>query len=156
MSEYTFWTPAWAEAVRESINRGPAPEDLERARRSAAYREAVEQGRQTVDGAFLLSLRDPSPGQPAHLVLRFDRGRCSAAQLAETLDSEPGSYRLVGSQDDWRGVVRDGDLLRSFMYRTVRLEAGDVVAFFRAISFYMEVVRSLSKVATRMPGGIAA
>jgi hypothetical protein len=156
MMPYTFWTPVWAEAVRICINRGPAPEERARIRRPDTYWEVVDKGRQTFSGSVVIGIRDLAPGEPCYLSLVFDQGVCAAARLAAAPEGAEPRYVLDGRRDDWHAVVGHGDLMRSIMYGTVRLETGDPLRFFRDIAFFVEVVRCLAKVPTTLPGSAAA
>lgn len=156
MTQYAFWTPAWAEAVRVSIDRGVAPEDRARIRRPETYWRAIDRARQTFRGSLALRTRDLPRDQPAYLTLTFDSGACTGARLGDEVDGPQPCYVLSGTQGDWQALVGDGNLLRSFMYRTVRLEAGDPLAFFKDICFFVEVLASLARVPTVFPAGAAA
>ncbi|MBI2321518.1 MAG: hypothetical protein HYU88_05370 [Chloroflexi bacterium] len=156
MTQDAFWSAAWAEALRACINCGRAPEERAQIRRPEAYWQAIDRGRQTFGGSLVLGIRDVPRGQSAYLTLAFDGGACTAARLGAQSDGAEPRYVLAGTQADWQAMARDGNLLRGIMYGTLRLDAGDPIAFFKDICFFLEVLACLARVPTTFADGAAA
>jgi hypothetical protein len=59
------------------------------------------------------------------------------------------TYVLGAPLDDWQELLDGADAGRLVVYRRIRLERGDVLAFFRMIYFVVESLAALGRVPAR-------
>ncbi|MET7330241.1 hypothetical protein [Nonomuraea sp. NPDC005650] len=131
-----FFTPEWAEAVRVAVNTGPPQKG-----KLPAYWDWIERARAGYTATWALGVRETG----TYLVLTWKDGKCVEAAIT----SDPGAadYVLAAGESTWRELREGADPGRVVMYRGLRLERGDVLAFFRVIYFFVESLAALSHVA---------
>ncbi|MFG1705212.1 hypothetical protein ACFLIM_18660 [Nonomuraea sp. M3C6] len=132
-----FFTPEWAEAARAAVDAGPAQEG-----KLPAYWAWIDRARTGYTATWALGVRETG----AYLVLSWKDGKCADAAITD--DPGDADYVLAAGQTTWRELREGGDPGRVVMYRGLRLERGDVLAFFRVIYFFVESLAALSQVHT--------
>jgi hypothetical protein len=146
-----LFSPEWAEAVRDAVDRGPS--DELRAEKLPTYLEWIDEVRAGYDDSW--ALVDPDlpaefGGGPAHLLLQWERGRCTRAAIVGPEEAAGATYVLRATHEAWRELLDGADAGRMLIYRRVRLERGDVLQFFRGVYFVVEALAALGRVPARL------
>ncbi|MBF8186104.1 hypothetical protein ITP53_10165 [Nonomuraea sp. K274] len=132
-----FFTPEWAEAARAAVDAGPPQEG-----KLPAYWNWIDRARAGYTATWALGVRETG----AYLVLTWKDGKCADA----VVEAGPGDadYVLVAGEATWQQLREGADPGRIVMYRGLRLERGDVLAFFRVIYFFVESLSALVSIPT--------
>jgi hypothetical protein len=147
-----FFSPDWADAVRAAVDRGP--DDALRATKLDTYWDWIDGVRDGYSDSWALGLREPD-GRTAHLLLRWEQGRCVQATISGPDDSPEAAYIFVADRQTWHDLLAGEDTGRIVMYRRLRMLRGDVLSFFRVIYFFVESVAAIGRVPVvlqEMPG----
>jgi hypothetical protein len=144
-----FFTPAWAEEVRAAVERGPG-EDVA-AGKLPTYWDWIAGVRASYSSSWALGVRDLPGAGPSYLRLGWQDGVCTEAAIVGLDDPLEATYVLAADLSTWRALLGGADPGRIVMYRGLRLEAGDVVRFFRGIYFFVESVAVIGRVPARLP-----
>jgi hypothetical protein len=139
-----FFTLSWAEAVRDAVDDGPG--DDVRARKLPTYWEWIDRARARHDGTWLLA----APDLPGHLLLEWEQGRCTRAEIVGPEEAVGATFVLSAPLEAWRELLDGADAGRLVMYRRIRLERGDVLAFFRIVYFVVESLAAIGRVPARV------
>ena len=143
-----LFSPAWAEAAREAVNRGPSPDA--RARKIDRYWEWIDDVRTRIDATWGLAARGLDG--PACLLLTIRGGEAVSAELVELDEGRRrATYLQVGDLEAWRELASGYDVGKAVMYRRLMLEVGDVLLFFRAAYFWTESLAAIQAVPTAVP-----
>lgn len=135
-----LFSPEWAESAREAVDRGPS--DEVRAGKLPSYWEWIDDARARHDGTWALV----APDLPRCLLLEWERGRCTRAAVAGADGAHAATYVLSAPLAVWQELVGGADAGRLVMYRRIRLERGDVLAFFRIVYFVVESLAAVGRV----------
>lgn len=150
METIPFFSARWAEAARRVINEGPAPTTVKG--KLEGFWHWIERAKAEVDCTLGLAARGLPPGAPGAVVLRLERGACTAVTLTTRAAAEPRcSYLLAGDCAAWRALMAGYDVGRALMYRRLLLERGDLLAFFRSIYYWTETLACLRRIPTAFP-----
>jgi hypothetical protein len=144
MSAPSLFAPEWADGVRDAVDRGP--DDEVRAGKLPTYWEWIDNARTRHDGVWVLVATD----LPAHLLLEWEQGRCTRAEIVGPDAADTASYVLAAPIAVWQELRDGADAGRLVMYRRIRLERGDVLAFFRMIYFVVEALAAIGRVPVRL------
>lgn len=134
-----FLTQEWAQAVREAVNK-PLDEQY-KASKLQLYWDWVDQARNTFEGSLALGAKESD----RFVRLNYSGGECKSAEVVSEPDA---TFALVGTTPDWQQVMGGFDTNKAIMYRKLRLEQGDVFAFFNRVYVFAEALYALSKVPT--------
>ncbi|NUP66010.1 MAG: hypothetical protein HOW71_28015 [Nonomuraea sp.] len=132
-----FFTPEWAEAARVAVDAGPAQEG-----KLPTYWNWIDRARSGYTARWALGVRESGE----YLVLTWKDGRCADAVVTD--DPGEAEYVLAADRATWDSLRQGADPGRVVMYRGLRLERGDVLAFFRVIYFFIESLATLSRLPT--------
>jgi hypothetical protein len=143
MSGPSLFAAGWAADVRDAVDRGP--DDEVRAGKLPTYWEWIDDARAGHDGVWALVATD----LPAHLLLEWEQGRCTRAEIVGPEGVAAASYVLAAPLAVWQELRDGADAGRLVMYRRIRLERGDVLAFFRMIYFVVEALAAIGRVPAR-------
>lgn len=150
METVRFFSARWAQAARRVINEGPAPATVER--KLDGFWQWIERAKAEVDCTLGLAVRGLPPGAPDAVVLRLERGACTAVTLTTRTAAEPRCrYLLAGDCAAWRALLTGYDVGRALTYRRLLLEQGDLLAFFRSIYYWTETLACLQRIPTEFP-----
>ncbi|MEW9556194.1 hypothetical protein [Nonomuraea sp. NPDC050783] len=133
-----FFTAEWAEAARAAVDAGPTEQD--RAGKLPAYWSWIDRARAGYTARWALGVRDSGE----YLVLTWKDGHCTDGSIVRGPAVE-AEYVLAADRDVWRSLREGADPGRVVMYRGLRLEQGDVLAFFRTIYFFVESLAVLAR-----------
>ncbi len=154
MAAPTFFTPEWARAVRQAVDRGPS--EQVRATKLDDYWKWVERVRDGYADSWALGVRDLPPalgGSPSYLLLEWSAGACAKARIVGPDEPVTATYVLAGDYAHWRELLNGYDAGRMVMYRRLVLEEGSVLAFFRGAYFFIESLACLATVPAELPDG---
>jgi hypothetical protein len=142
-----LFTDAWAEQVREAINRGP--DATLRAAKLDVYWDWIDRARSDLEGSWALGVRDLPGAGPTYLRLGWRDGTCAEAAIVE--GAPDATYVLAADLATWQDLLAGEDPGRIVMYRRLRLERGDILAFFRRIYLFVEAVAAIGRVPADLP-----
>lgn len=152
MTDPTFFSADWAEAVRAAVDRGPDAEV--RAGKLDDYWNWIDRAREEHGDSWALCVRDLPAGRgrsPTYLVLRWSSGRCVDGRIVGPEALPQATYVLAGDYADWRELLAGYDPGRMVMYRRFLLEEGPLLQLFRIIYFFVESLGCLARVPTVLP-----
>lgn len=144
-----LFTKEWAERVREAVDRGTA-EEL-RAAKLPSYWNWIAAVRAGYSSSWALGVRDLPGRGTAYLRLGWRDGACAEASIIGPDDPLDATYVLAADYATWRDLLAGEDPGRIVMYRRLRLEEGDVLAFFRGIYFFVESFAVIGRVPALLP-----
>jgi hypothetical protein len=147
-----LFTPEWAEEVRAAIDAGP-DEDA-RASKLSMYWNWIEAVRSEYSASWALGVRELPGAGTSYLRLGWKKGACAEASIVGPDDPLDATYVLGADYATWRDLVAGEDPGRIVMYRRLRLEEGDVLAFFRGIYFFVESVAIIGRLPAVLPGEV--
>lgn len=137
-----LFSPQWAEAAREVVDRGP--DEAIRETKLPSYWEWIDRARESYSSSWALGLAET--GQ--YLRLRWADGKCVEASIR---DEPAADYVLTAGADVWRDILTGEDTGRLLMYRRMRLVRGDILLFFRGIYFVVESIAAIGRIPASMP-----
>ncbi|HEU5418453.1 MAG TPA: hypothetical protein VFV41_12255 [Streptosporangiaceae bacterium] len=146
-----FMTAAWAQGCRAACNAWPSPEY--KASKLHDFWDWIDMVRPLVTGRLALTVRDAPPGADGDtLVLDFEGGTVSAAQILSRAEAEPGAvFLLAGDHAAWQDMLAGYDVGKMVMYRRLMLEKGDTLQFFMAAFFWTETLAAIQSVPAGAP-----
>ena len=145
-----LFTPEWAQDVRAAVDLGPGEET--RASKLPTYWRWIDGVRARYSSSWALGVRD-LPGGASYLRLGWKEGVCCEASIVGPDDPLDATYVLGADLATWRDLLAGEDPGRIVMYRRLRLEEGEVLAFFRGIYFFVESVAVIGRTPAVVPGG---
>ena len=152
MAEPRFFSPAWAEAVRDALNAGPS--DAARAGKLQEYWDFFAMIKGIYPASWALGCRDlpASLGpSPAYLYVRWQGGMVTDGHIIGPDDPLQASYVLGMDYADWKALHDGYDAQRTVMYRKLLLEDGDLLEFFKTIYFFVECLAVIGSVPAGYP-----
>ncbi len=149
-----LFSPAWAQAALEAVNRGPSP--AARAKKIDRYWSWIDEVRPRVNAVWGLAARDLEG--PNCLLLTIEAGVVTRAEVVDLDDGRArATYLQVGDVDAWRQLANGYDVGKAVMYRRLMLEEGDVLLFFRTAYFWTESLAAIQEIpATAPPAAVPA
>jgi len=135
----TFFSKEWADTVRDALTAGPSPQA--RAGKLQEYWDFFELIKSLYPASWALGCRD-LPAElgdgPAYLFVEWSGGTVATCQIIGPDDQLDATYLLGMDYADWKLLHEGYDAQRTVMYRKILLEQGDLLEFFKAISFFVE------------------
>lgn len=144
-----FFSPEWADGVREVLNAGPDDEAL--AGKLQEYWDFYNLVRYTYPSSWALGARDiPAElgGGTRYLVVGWSEGFVTECRILDESEPVQATYVLAADYHDWKALFEGYDALRTVMYRKLLLEEGDLLEFFKAIYFFVECLALIATVPT--------
>jgi hypothetical protein len=157
MSEVTFFSKQWADAVREAVQAGPVEEV--KSTKLQEYWDFFDLIRGIYPSSWALGCRDlPAElgGGPSYLFVQWDGGTVADCRIIGPDDPLEATYVLGMNYADWKAMQDGYDAQRTVMYRKMLLEEGDLLEFFKAIYFFVECLAIIGKVPAQFPSHAAA
>jgi len=152
MTEPGFFTPQWAEAVRDALVAGPS--EQARAGKLSMYWDFFDRVQASCASSWALGCRDlPAAigASPAYLYVQWGGGRVTDCHIAGPEAHDEATYLLGMDYADWQALHGGYDAQRTVMYRKILLEQGDVLEFFKAIYFFTECLAVIAGVPAGFP-----
>jgi hypothetical protein len=145
-----FFSPSWADAVRDALDAGPDEETL--AGKLPEYWEFYQLVRSNYPWSWALGVR----GLPAelgsgtlYLLVAWGEGGVTDCRIVD--GSADATYVLAADYQDWKALYSGYDALRTVMYRKLLVEEGDLLEFFKGIYFFVESLAQIAEVPTSFP-----
>jgi hypothetical protein len=148
----TFFSPQWADELRDALNAGPSEEAL--AGKLDEYWDFYNVIRFAYRSSWALGVRSlPAElgGGDGYLVVVWNEGFVSECRILDESEPAEATYTLAADYHDWRALFEGYDALRTVMYRKLLLEDGDLLEFFKGIYFFVECLASIATVPTTFP-----
>ena len=143
-----FLTTDWAQQVAERANGWP--DDEVRATKLQDYWDWIDLAKTGVTGALALVDRDLPAGAGAEgdtLLLHLEAGTVTGTEVGARVELEPrADFVLAGDHADWLALLDGYDVGKTIMYRKVVLEKGEVLDFFMAAYYWVELLAALRDV----------
>lgn len=159
MAEPAFFSPQWADAVREALTAGPSGQA--RAGKLQEYWDFFDLIKSMYPASWALGCRDLPPalgGGPSYLHVRWRGGTVTDCKIigpddppASTPSSVTPTYVLGMDYAGWKALHDGYDAQRTVMYRVIRLEDGDLLEFFKTIYFFVECLAIVGAVPAGYP-----
>jgi hypothetical protein len=150
-----FFSPQWADAVRDALTAGPSGQA--RAGKLQEYWDFFELIKSMYPASWALRCRDLPPalgGGPSYLYLQWGGGAVTASKIVGPDDPAPAftpTYVLGMDYAGWKALHEGYDAQRTVMYRVIRLEDGDLLEFFKTIYFFVECLGVVGAVPAGYP-----
>lgn len=144
MADIELFSQDWAEAVREAINAEPDPDY--KADKLELYWMWIDVAKEGLDITLALGLREAG----RWVVCDISGGECTGVRTTNELPDDV-TFALSGGLEDWRDILSGFDTNKAVMYRKLRLDRGDVFAFFDRVYYYTEALQRIAKIPTKIP-----
>ena len=152
MAEVEFFSPEWADAVRDALTAGP-PEPV-RAGKLQEYWDLFDSIKSVYPASWALGCRElPAElgGGPAHLFVQWSGGTVTGCRIIGPDEPLAATYVLAMDYADWQALHDGYDAQRTVMYRKILLEEGNLLQFFQAIYFFVECLSLIGATPARYP-----
>jgi len=129
-----FFTPQWAESVREALQAGPS--------------EQAREGKlQEYPASWALECRELG----SYLFIRWAGGAVAECRIVGPDEPLEAIYVLGMDYRDWKALHEGYDAQRTVMYRKIVLEEGELLQFFKAVYFFVEYLNLIGSVPATYP-----
>ena len=150
MAEPRFFTPQWAEAVRDALIAGPS--DQAKAGKLPMYWDWFDMVKSMYPASWALGCRDlPGGDGLSYLHVEWDGGTVTSCRILGPDEPLAATYELAMNYPDWKALHDGYDAQRTVMYRKIMLEDGDLLEFFKAIYFFAECLAVIGTVPAAYP-----
>ena len=152
MGEPRFFSPEWADTVREALIAGPS--EQAKSEKLQMYWDFYELVKSMYPASWALGCRDlPAElgGGPSYLFVQWAGGTVASTAIIGPDDPLEATFVLGMDYADWKALHEGYDAQRTVMYRKVLLEDGDLLEFFKAIYFFAECLAVIGTVAADYP-----
>jgi hypothetical protein len=150
MTAPDFFSPEWADAVRDALTAGP--DEHARASKLQEYWDFFDFLKSMYPASWALGCRDlPGTSGAAYLFVQWGGGKVADARIIGPDDPLEADYVLGMDYQDWKALHDGYDAQRTVMYRKMLLEKGDLLEFFKGIYFFVESLAVTGTVPARYP-----
>jgi hypothetical protein len=152
MSEPEFFSPEWADRVRDALNAGPG--QAVRADKLQEYWDLFDFITSVYPASWALGCRElPAElgGGPAYLYVSWAAGSVTECRIIGPDEPLAATYVLAMDYTDWKALHDGYDAQRTVMYRKILLEDGNLLEFFKAIYFFAENLALIGAVPATYP-----
>jgi hypothetical protein len=152
VGEPSFFSPEWADVVREALIAGPS--EQAKSEKLQMYWDFYELVKSMYPASWALGCRDlPAElgGGPSYLFVQWEGGTVASTRIIGPDDPLEATFVLGMDYADWKALHEGYDAQRTVMYRKVLLEDGDLLEFFKAIYFFAECLAVIGTVAADYP-----
>src|SRR5215472_18926057 len=152
MTETKFFSPEWADAVRDALIAGPSEDAKEG--KLQEYWDFFEMIKSMYPASWALGCRTlpAALGKgPAYLLVQWAGGTVTDCKIIGPDDPLDATYVLNMDYADWKALHDGYDAQRTVMYRKIRLEDGKLLEFFKAIYFFAECLAVIGAVPAGYP-----
>ena len=140
-----FFTPAWAESVREALQAGPSEQDREG--KLQEYWDFIAYIRSVYPASWALGCRELG----SYLFIRWADGAVAECRIVGPDEPLEAIYVLGMDYPDWKALHEGYDAQRTVMYRKIVLEEGELLQFFKAVYFFVEYLNIIGSVPATYP-----
>ena len=152
MGEPGFFSPQWADAVRDALIAGPS--EQAKSEKLQMYWDFFELIKSMYPASWALGCRDlPAElgGGPSYLLVQWAGGTVASTAIIGPDDPLEATFVLGMDYADWKALHEGYDAQRTVMYRRILLEDGDLLEFFKAIYFFAECLAVIGTVPADYP-----
>jgi hypothetical protein len=156
MSEVKFFSPEWADAVRDALAAGPSEQVREG--KLQEYWDFFEMVKSIYPASWALGCRSlPSElGKgPAYLFVQWAGGTVAECKIIGPDDPLDATYVLRMDYAGWKALHDGYDAQRTVMYRKILLEDGNLLEFFKTAYFFVESLAVIGRVPAYYPEELA-
>ena len=161
VSEPAFFSPEWADGVRDALSAGPA--EPVRAGKLQEYWDLFDYIKSVYPASWALGCRElpaepgaESAGGPAYLFVQWAGGSVADCRIIGPDEPLEATYVLAMEYADWKALHEGYDAQRTVMYRKILLEDGSLLEFFKSIYFFVECLAVIGAVPARYPALVPA
>jgi hypothetical protein len=157
MSEPEFFSPEWADQVRDALTAGPG--ESVRADKLQEYWDLFDFIKSVYPASWALGCRElPAElgGGPAYLNVSWAGGSVTDCRIIGPDEPLAATYVLAMDYTDWKALHEGYDAQRTVMYRKILLEDGNLLEFFKAIYFFVECLALIGAVPAGYPALVTA
>lgn len=157
MSEPEFFSPEWADQVRDALTAGPG--EPVRADKLQEYWDLFDFIKSVYPASWALGCRElPAElgGGPAYLNVSWAGGSVTDCRIIGLDEPLAATYVLAMDYTDWKALHEGYDAQRTVMYRKILLEDGNLLEFFKAIYFFVECLALIGAVPAGYPALVTA
>jgi hypothetical protein len=140
-----FFSPSWAESVRESLTAGPS--EQARAGKLEEYWAFFELIKSMYPASWALGCRELA----SYLFVQWADGVVTECRIIGPDEPLKATYVLGMDYRDWKALHDGYDAQRTVMYRKIVLEEGELLEFFKAIYFFVESLAVIGSVPADYP-----
>ena len=145
MAAPDFFTPEWADAVRDALTAGP--DEQARASKLQEYWAFFDWLKGEYPASWALGCRDLQK----YLFVQWVGGKVTDARIIGPDEPLAADYVLGMDYQDWKAMHEGYDAQRTVMYRKMLLEDGDLLEFFKGIYFFVESLAVIGTVPASYP-----
>ncbi|HLH59178.1 MAG TPA: hypothetical protein VKV33_08505 [Streptosporangiaceae bacterium] len=160
VTEPGFFSPGWAGAVRNALAAGPA--EQARAGKLQKYWDFFDGVKAAYPASWALGCRDlpggpgapggpGGRGGPTYLFVQWGGGTVTDCRIVAPDGPPDATYTLAMDYAGWKALHEGYDAQRTVMYRTILLEDGDLLEFFKGIYFFVECLTLIGAVPAGYP-----
>jgi len=140
-----FFSPSWAESVREALTAGPS--EQARAGKLQEYWDFFEFLKSVNTASWALGCRDLA----SYLFVQWGGGTVTDCRIIGPDEPLKATYLLNMDYKDWKALHDGYDAQRTVMYRKIVLEEGELLEFFKPIYFFVESLAVIGSVPGNYP-----
>ena len=140
-----FFSPAWADDVREALSAGPSEQAREG--KLQEYWDFIAFLRSVYPASWALGCRELG----SYLFVQWADGTVTDCRIIGPDEPLEATYVLGMDYRDWKALHEGYDAQRTVMYRKILLEDGNVLAFFKGIYFFVECLAVIGAVPADYP-----
>jgi hypothetical protein len=140
-----FFSPAWADDVREALSAGPSEQAREG--KLQEYWDFIAYLRSIYPASWALGCRELE----SFLFIRWDGGAVAECRIIGPDEPLEATYVLGMDYADWRALHQGYDAQRTVMYRKMVLEQGELLQFFKAVYLFVEYLNVIGSVPGTYP-----
>jgi hypothetical protein len=152
VGEPGFFSPQWADAVRDALIAGPS--EQAKSEKLQMYWDFFDLVKSMYPASWALGCRDlPAElgGGPSYLLVQWADGTVASSRIIGPDDPLEATFVLGMDYADWKALHEGYDAQRTVMYRRILLEDGDLLEFFKAIYFFAECLAVIGMVPADYP-----
>jgi hypothetical protein len=140
-----FFSPSWADSVREALIAGPSEQD--RAGKLQEYWDFIGWIRSLYPASWALGCRELG----SYLFVQWGDGTVTDCRIIGPDEPLEATYVLGMDYQDWKALHEGYDAQRTVMYRKIVLEEGKLLDFFKAVYFFVEYLNLIGSVPGAYP-----
>jgi len=145
MSEPEFFSPEWADQVRDALTAGPG--ESVRADKLQEYWDLFDFIKSVYPASWALGCRELG----SYLFIQWAGGAVADCRIVGPDEPLNAIYVLGMDYADWKALHEGYDAQRTVMYRKILLEDGELLEFFKSIYFFVECLAVIGVVPARYP-----
>ncbi len=143
-----FFSPSWAESVRDALEAGPSEQAREG--KLQEYWDFIAYIRSVYPASWAMGCRELG----SFLFVQWGGGTVMDCRIVGPDEQVEATYVLGMDYQDWKALHEGYDAQRTVMYRKMVLEDGELLQFFKAVYFFVEYLNVIGSVPASYPEAI--